>query len=94
MSDETVQALPLVASQFILQVTEEGGSLIIGQAVTAPDQDDQGKFVPKLGISWHTQLFLSPVSMKKLAGTLGNAVEEYEKKIGPIAPTAVSAKAE
>lgn len=91
MPDTTMQELPLVASQFILQAGPEGCTLVVGQAVVSAELSDAGELAPKLGISWHTQLFISPVSMKKLSETLSRAVEDYESKIGPIA---TSAKAE
>lgn len=88
MSDATAHELPLVASQFIVQVACEGANLVVGQGVVGPSQDEAGKLKPEFGISWHTQLFLSPVSMKKLAEILTSSVADYEKKFGPVATSA------
>lgn len=88
LPEQTIQELPLVASQFVLQVGPEGGTLVIGQAVVSVSPISEGEVKSRVGISWHTQLFLSPSSLKKLAQTLDKAVTDYESKIGSIATSA------
>lgn len=85
MADEgNSTTLPPTCTEFVVAANPTGIMLVLGQPVLSVSKGPEGAVATKVGIAWHTQVFLPPAGAKSLAQSLAEAVAALEKESGEI----------